>query len=184
MPTRRETLGAIAGTLGATTTAGRSEARQSRIARRIVIPEVEEFGDYVGQFVHIDEPADEGVGDVPIEECGFASTWPADETQAYEGQLLDRRQEAPLAIDLTVYMNGNKAQIEPGTYFIVQNTQTCPEGYVGLEAETVRRQALAGEPPGPTVTSTDGPGFGVTVALAGAAGGGVLAALGRLAGSE
>lgn len=184
--TRRDALSGVAGTIAAASIGGRAEARQARIKRRMVIPAVDAFEDYDGQFVFIDEPVDADATEVPVGECEFASTWPAEETKVYEGQLLDRRQEVPLAVDLKVYTNGNKAQIEPATHFIIQNTHACPGGYIGLEAESVPRQALAGKPPGPTVTgtATDGPGFGVIVGLGSAASGGVLAALRRLRKSE
>lgn len=150
----------------------------------MVIPEVEKFGEYVGQFVFVDKPTDENAGEVPIGGCEFDETWPTRETQVYDGQLLDRRQERPIAVDLKVYTNGNKADIEPATHFIIQNTHSCPEGYVGLETETVRRRALAGKPPGPTATRTNASGFGGAVVLASAACGGVITALRRLTGSE
>lgn len=118
-------------------------------------------------FVFIDKTTDADTSEVPVRECAFDTTWPADQTQVYEGQLLDRRQEVPLAVDVHVYTNGNKEEIAPGTHFIIQNTDSCPNGYVGLEGETVRRQALAGKPPGPTVTDAEGPGFGILGAVAG-----------------
>lgn len=150
-----------------------SASAQNRITRRMVIPAVEEFANsYQGQFVFVDETSDADASEVPIEDCTFE--WPVDETQAYEGQLLDRRQELPLAVDLTVYMDGRKAQVEPGTYFIVQGTAECPGDWIGLEGESVPRRSLAGKDPGPTVTPTDSPGFGVAAALLGAAGAAVV----------
>lgn len=179
--TRRDALSGVAGTIAATSMVGRTEARQARIKRRMVIPEVDEFDDYDGQFVFIDEPVDADATEVPVGQCEFASTWPAEETQVYEGQLLDRRQEVPLAVELKVYTNGNKAQIEPATHFIIQNTHACPGGYIGLEGESVRRQALAGKPPGPTVegTASEGPGFAPLATLAGIIGAGLLTRLRR-----
>lgn len=132
----------------------------------MVIPAVDTFEDnYRGQFVFIDEATDTGTDDVPVGSCQFASTWAGDETQIYDGQLLDRRQEEPVAVDLNVYMDGDQNQISPGTHFIIQNTLPCDGEYIGLEGESVTRRALAGKPSGPTVTTNDGGGFGAPLAI-------------------
>ncbi len=144
----------------------------------MVIPSADAFmDDYQGQFVFVDEPTDDDA-EPPLDECAMESTWPSEETQAYEGQLLDRRRDIGLTVDLTVFTDGRKAQIEPGTFFIIQGTGSCPGDWIGLEAESVPRRALVGEDPGPTVTPSDGSGFGVLAALAGAAGAAALRAFG------
>lgn len=175
---RRRLLRTAAVAGGLPLAAGTAHA-QTRINRRMVLPSVEEFeGSYQGQFVFIDEPTDADPGNVPITECDFDEVWPIDETQAYDAQLLDRRQEVPLAVDLVAYTNGQKTQIEPATHFVIQRVEDCPGDWVGMEAGSVPRRALAGKPPGPTVTPTDGPGFGALAALLGAAGAAALRAFG------
>lgn len=175
--TRRRFLGSAA---GAACLAGGADARRAdaaQVLRQFVVPAVDRLeGNYAGQFLFVGETADADAGDVPIDSCEF-DAWPRDETQVYQGQLLDSHQEAPVAVELEVYADGSKAEVESGTHFIIQSASSCGEGYVGLEVEWIQRRAVVGEPRGPTVTETGTggqPGFGL-LAAAGGIGIGVLA---------
>lgn len=151
-----------------------TETSGARATQRMMIPEVDAFEDnYVGQFAFVQTLREESPDDLPSQDCGFEETWPTDETRAYNGQLLDRIQEEPVAAEIPIYTDGRTDRIDDHTAYIVQNTVECPDGYVGLEAEWVTRRALVGKDPGPTVApteTTDTPGFSVLVAVVGGLG--------------
>ena len=166
--TRRRFLGLAAGSAGLGGVARSRRARGTQYFRQFIVPASDLFeGNYVGQFLFVDERVRDVDSDVPTEACEFDG-WPADETQAYDGRLLDRRREAPTAVDSNVFTDDRKAEIEAGTHFIVQNARQCGSEYVGLECEWIQPRALVGKPPGPTVTETGGQsGFGAVVGTAG-----------------
>ncbi len=164
---RRTVLRGVAGVGGVSTVVG-TAAAQNRITRQVVIPRVDEFEDnYVGQWLAVKEMTDADAD--PVEDCEFAE-WSADQTQAYRGQLLDRRTEVPVVVDVNVLADGTKSQLEDDTAFIVNDAVACTDEYVGLAVESVPRRAVVGEPIGPTVTESDGqPGMGVVAGVAGVA---------------
>lgn len=152
------------GALGAAGLAHQETPAQARITRRFIVPRAEQFEEnYVGQWLQVISPT-EGQADV-IDACEFAD-WSADETQAYDALLLDRRSEAGDTVELTAYGNGTKETIQQSTVFIVNDIVSCDDEYVGLDVETAPRSAVAGKPAGPTVTETDGqPGFSLLAAV-------------------
>lgn len=138
---------------------------EESVTRRVLIPRVEEFEDnFVGQWVALNATAD--IDEEVADECEYAN-WSSDETQAYEGQLLDRRSEEPIAIDIPVFTNGTKAELEVHSVFIINRVHDCSSDYVGVDLEWVPRRSVRGEPPGPTVSESEGtPGVGAVGAIA------------------
>jgi hypothetical protein len=152
-----------------------------------VIGEQQEYDQsVVGFFIHVGgevDPIDASVDD----ECDFAS-WPQDRTVAYDAEMIDRTAE-PQQSSITLYLR-QRVDVVPGTLFIVNNVVPCDSGYVGLRLERIgvetgfrgnsgAETTVAGGGGGdaPNTTATDGTGFGVLGALAGALGAGWL--LGR-----
>lgn len=191
--TRRQLVGSVAGAAGllGVSRPGRAQTRgtgstetatgEAQIQRRFVVPEIQAFvGNYVGQFLFIDEATPEGPQNVDVSTCPVAD-WSEENTRVYSAQLLDRRQEEPLAVDIEAFGNAAKPRVTPGTFFIIGSAGQCGGDYVGLACESVRRRSLVGKPPGPTVTESGGqPGFGWLGGAAGLAGAVALAGYRRL----
>lgn len=145
---------------------------EAQIQRRFVTPEIQAFvGDYQGQFLFIEEATDEGPQNVDVSTCPVAD-WSQDNTQVYSAQLLDRRQEEPLAVDIEAFGNRAKPEVQPNSFFIINGVGHCGGDYVDLECEWVKRRSLAGKPPGPTVSGAEeqAPGFGWLGGVAGVVG--------------
>lgn len=154
------------GLVGASAVGLGNVARQdSNITRRFVVPKVDEFQDnYVGQWLQVNGTAE--AHDQVADECEFAE-WSAGNSVAYDALLLDRRSEAPLSVELTAYADSEPDEIRESTVFIVNFATECGDEWIGLSGETVPRQAIAGEPSGPTVSeSGGGVGLGGLTALA------------------
>lgn len=186
MRTRRELLrSASVGAAGIAGVSGLGHAQstdtetgEAQIYRRFVTPEFQAFvGDYQGQFLFIDEPTDERSQEVDIGTCPVAD-WDQENIQVYSAQLLDRRQEEPLTVDIEAFGNDEKPQITPSSYFIINDVGHCGGDYVDLGCEWVRRRSLVGKPPGPTVSDAEeeAPGFGLVSGALGIAGGLAFAA--------
>lgn len=182
--TRRRFVGATVGLAGGGSAAargrttpldpnGREPLRQTQVFRRFVVPSIEAFsGNYQGQFLFVDEATDEGPQAVDVGTCP-ATEWSDDETQVYSAQLLDRRQEEPITVDVEAYADGTKQPVSPSSFFVIDGAGQCAGDYVSLECEWVRRRSLVGKPPGPTVAETEAdgqPGFGWVGTMAGVAG--------------
>lgn len=183
--TRRQLIGTAMGTAGGLGAAGRGKAtrrdyegragaQEAQISRRFVIPGIEAFeGNYRGQFLFIDEATEEGPQAVDIGTCRGAD-WSDDETKVYRAQLLDRRQEEPLAVEIDAYADGTKPAVNTSSFFVINGVGQCAGDYVSLECEWVTRRSLVGEPPGPTVAETETggqPGFDRIRAIVGVVGG-------------
>lgn len=174
--TRRGLLRSGVGAAGVVGVSGLARAQtngtgteEAQIQRRFVTPEIQAFvGDYQGQFLFVKEATDEGPQNVDLSTCPVAD-WSQDNLQVYRAQLLDRRQEEPLAVDLEAFGNAAKPEVTPDSFFIINGVRHCEQDYVDLECEWVRRRSLVGKPPGPTVSGAEeeAPGFGW---LGGAAG--------------
>lgn len=171
--TRRQLLGSAATAAALAGVGGPVAAQEAQIQRRFVTPEIQAFvGNYQGQFLFIEEATDQGPQAVDIGTCPVAD-WSEEETQVYSAQLLDRRQEEPLAVGIEAFANGAKPEISPSSFFVIDGVGHCGGDYVDLECEWVRRRSLVGKPPGPTVAETEAggqPGFGWLGAAAGVAG--------------
>lgn len=172
--TRRQLIGTAIGTAGGLGAAsrgkttprdyeGRAASQEAQISRRFVIPGIEAFaGNYQGQFLFIDEATEERPQEVEIGTCQGVE-WGEAETQVYRAQLLDRRTEEPLAVEIDAYADGTKSPVNTSSFFIINGVGQCAGDYVSLECEWVNRRSLVGEPPGPTLAETETggqPGFG------------------------
>lgn len=168
--------GAVAGGLAVTGGA----AAQARVTRRVVIPKAEDIarGDYDGFFLHVGETTPGELGVSTIQQCDFRS-WSPSEITYRKGTLVDHIGNEVERVPTTIYTGGD-TDLPTGSLWVINNTVSCPDGYIGLLVE----QTGAALPGNVTETRTTtggagaaGPGFG---ALAGVAGvGGLLALLGR-----
>jgi hypothetical protein len=167
---RREVLGATGG-LMAVATVGSFQQVSNSIDRTMIVPAADQFEDnYAGQFVAInDEQIDAEIEASALNDC--SPEWSPDETKVYDGQLVDRRSEQPIAVQVPVFTNGNLPGIASGTMFTINSATPCGQTYVSLDAVSVRSRSLVGKPPGPTVTQDQTPGFGALLAGGGIAGG-------------
>lgn len=136
------------------------------VSRRALVPRVEEFeDDFVGQWVALNATVDIELEVDIADECDYAN-WPPDETRAYEAQLLDRRSEEPIAVDILTFTDGTEPDFEVNSVFIINRVHDCTPEHVGVDLVWVPRRSVRGEEPGPTATEPDGiPGMGALGAL-------------------
>lgn len=143
--------------------------------------------DVTGFWIHLAEeldPAPSGISNY----CGFPD-WTEEGSNAYDAQMIDRTAD-PEQQQIAIYLQ-EATDVAPGALFIVNESQSCEEGYVGLELERVGADLAAvwAQEPGTQTPASDGggaqpatgetgPGFGVVSGLAG------LAGLGWLLGRE
>ena len=173
--TRRALLGSAAGAAGLAGVGGRAVAQEgpAQIQRRLVIPAIDAFqGNYVGQFLLIEEPDDAGQQNVDMSTCPGVE-WSEENTQVYSAQLLTGEEPNPFTVGVEAFGDGTKPQIASSTFFIVKGAGQCAGDYVSLECEWITRRSVVGKPPGPTVTQTEvggQPGFGWLGGAAGLAG--------------
>lgn len=161
---RRAVLAGICG--GAAAVLGASGARAAaegaNTPQTVIIPAVSEFEDgYEGQFLQITEPTDDETIDPSPSDVNQNCDvpWPDDNTSANVGQLTDRRSEAPLAVELPVYMNGEETDIVEDALFVISNAIPCEGQFVRLELSWITTRSLVGGDPGP-VAADDGAGAG------------------------
>jgi len=167
------TTGAVAAGVGA---AGTQTASAQDLQRGAVIPTVEEYeGNYTGQWLELNEQTS-ATGD-PVDGCDPAE-WSPDETQAYTGFLMDRRQGSAPIIELDVLTEDAGAGPEPDTTYIVNETVECGNDFVFLDVKVAPIRSVAGGPAGPEAEQGDGggdgdggggdstPGFGIAAAAA------------------
>lgn len=161
---RRAVLAGICG--GAAAVFGASGARAAaegaNTPQTVIVPAVSEFEDgYEGQFLQITEPTDdEAIDPSPSDvnqNCDVP--WPDDNTSANVGQLTDRRSDAPLAVELPVYMNSEETDIVEDALFVISNAIPCEGQFVRLELSWITTRSLVGGDPGP-VAADDGAGAG------------------------
>lgn len=178
---RRRVLRGLGGILGAaagSTAASRAQTPTqtdpgggAQVTTNVLVPDVGQpfAGDYVGQFVIFTDPTpNDDVSPDGVATCDFA-TWSPGETRGYEGLLVDRLTDDPRGVEVPLYVNEARPQIEVGTVFVINQTHPCPDGLLGLELERVPARSFApeygtvehplvGEEPGPGLTPTDEPG--------------------------
>lgn len=176
---RRQVLKSAGGVAAAAALGSTPGTATATLARTMIVPTVEVFADnYTGQFLAInDRDVDREIDPAALEDC--SAGWSSDETQVYDGQLLDRRSEEPLAVQVPVFADDQQADVAEGTLFIIDGASQCGD-YVSLDAVSVPTRSLVGEPPGPTVTESGGggvPGFGVVLGGLGIAGGAIARSL-------
>jgi len=177
------TAGAVAA--GAGTVGVHTASAQDR-RRGAVIPTVEEFEDnYTGQWVELNEQT--SASGEPVDGCD-AAEWSPDETQAYNGFLMDRRTGSAPIIELDVLTEGAGTGPEEDTTYVVNETTECGNDFIFLDLRAVPIRSVAGEPAGPEADQGAGggegdggggdstPGFGVAAAAA-AIGAGAVARL-------
>jgi len=170
------TAGAVAagaGTMGVQTASAQDRRRGA------VIPTVEEFEDnYTGQWVELNEQTSASPSGDPVSGCD-AAEWSSDETQAYNGFLLDRRTGSAPIIELDVLTEGAGTGPEANTTYIVNEASECGNDFVFLDLKVVPIRSVAGGPAGPEADQDGGeggegdggggdstPGFGVAAAIA------------------
>lgn len=180
---RRFLRTAGAATLAPAALSSAASGQENRYLRRMVIPRIERFSDdYVGRFVLLSDPLEKEPEASAIDDCEFAS-WSPDETDVYEGLIIDRHQTQE-AVQTDIYMRTG-TEFEPGTLFIITAQSPCPNDYVGLEATQVPDERL---PPinnssRQTVPETTADGDAGGLASPGQSGFGPLAALGGIIGA-
>ncbi|GAA0662421.1 hypothetical protein ACFQDG_11475 [Natronoarchaeum mannanilyticum] len=160
------TAGAVAagaGTMGVQTASAQDRRRGA------VIPTVEEFEDnYTGQWIELNEQT--SASGEPVGGCDQAE-WSADETQAYNGFLMDRRTGSAPIIELDVLTEGAGTGPEEDTTYVVNETTECGNDFVFLDLRAVPIRSVAGAEPGPEADQDGGdgdgtPGFGIAAAAA------------------
>ncbi|WP_264781073.1 hypothetical protein [Haladaptatus sp. T7] len=162
--TRRGYLAAACGVVGSglasTGVSARttSDTAQNRTTRQMVARESKLFeNNYVGQFVIVADVKTKRASPNAVTTCEFPN-WSANETWVYNGVFVDnigKESTSQQSVRTDLYMDGSKGEIEIGQPFIINDMDLCPDGYVGLEAQSVPTYAANGQPVGPTVTESD-----------------------------
>jgi len=181
------TAGAVAAGAGA---GGVQTASAQDRRRGAVIPTVEEFEDnYTGQWIELNERTS-APGD-PVGGCDAAG-WSPDDTQAYNGFLMDRRTGSAPIIELNVLTEAGDTGPEEDTTYVVNETTECGNDFVFLDLRAVPIRSVAGGPAGPEADQDGGggdggdggagdstPGFGIAAAAAALGAGAVARVLNR-----
>ncbi|WP_327051183.1 hypothetical protein [Halomicrococcus gelatinilyticus] len=168
-PSRRQVLSSVAGVTGAVALGSGAEAANqdaaddgeeeeeagARVNRQIVGPAVQPFeGNYVGQFLIASYPSESEVSPAVVDDCDWPN-WQADQTRLYQGMYLDRLSRRPQYVRVEFYMNANRPSVKAGAPFIITETASCPDDYLGMEVQSVPGDVTQGEPPGPTVPPSE-----------------------------
>lgn len=187
--TRRSVLAGAAATGVLAVGGGVAGAAAGETPQTAIVPAVEEFeGNFAGQFLTIEEPAAEADASPDAVHDACDVPWPRDATDANVGQLSDRRSDSPVAVRLPVYMDGRQVDLVEDALFVVSSVTECQGDYVRVDLSWVTTRSIVGKPAGPTVSGDEqgaaeadeeatetpgasGDGFGLLVAIVGAAGG-------------
>lgn len=135
-------------------------------------------GDYADLFLHVGETTPGELDASTLQNCTFTSWSPEDVTYR-EGTLVDHIGEEIQRVPTTVYTNAAE-DLPTGSLWVINNTEECPDEYIGLQLE----QVGAAVPGNLTATDTPaegagagGPGFGALGTVVAAGVGGLLALL-------
>lgn len=133
---RRGVLAAAAGVsvVGVGGTAG----AQNRLTTRMVSRDADDFlqgDDYGGYFLHVGEAVETDLDPENFADCEFDS-WPPDSMARFKARLIDRYEEPHREIETEVWVP-DETDIESGTLWIIDDTVSCPAGYVGFAAEQI-----------------------------------------------
>lgn len=179
---RRRILSAAGGAVAGGALATGAASGQPRVTRRAMIPLADELaeGDYADLFLHVGEKTPGELDASTLRNCTFSS-WSPEGVTYRQGTLVDHIGDETQRVPSTVYTN-EAEDLPTGSLWIINNTEQCPEGYVGLQLEQVGA-AVEGNLTGTDANGDEGgagafgPGFGAVGVAAAAGVGGLLALL-------